>query len=436
MKNLRAACLVALLLAATGAAAGVPRSFVIDGNLPDGGDCAELGSWNSSGVCTIGTVVLAPGDELIVENVYLSVDNLVNLGGVFDNRDLTDIGDFWSVGTILNRTGATMTFFGAPDPDDRQHNLGLLDSDGSLYIYGRFQNGPSGRIETSAGMFISYGAFRNAGSIVVDGGSLGAEQPFENAVGGLIVVEDGGGAFFESQVVISNHGRIDNHAWFGGFGWTLLNLGVFNNHGTLTTCDDFYFGTITNQGELNNFGSLGVCGDVENLGMVNNAGQVTSFYEGSVPNLGTIVDCGSITAPVTGTPPVPDVDGDGDGWCDQRDCAAGDVTTWQAAGGARLLRLSRDELVPGLTRLDWSAPLYPGSDVSLTYDLISAPGPLDFDAAAICVESDDGTDTTASDTVPVAPGEIRYYVVRAQNPCGGSAGATSDGGPRSVRDCP
>jgi hypothetical protein len=438
MRLFRSACLIALLLPAGGALAGAPRSIVIDGNLPDGGDCAALGSWNGSGLCDIDTVMLGTGDELIVESATLELGSLVNLGGVFDNRDTAGIGDLRNAGTILSGPDATLFLWGSPDPAGLQRNSGLIDSDGPLYFFGGFRNESRGRIEVSDGVLISTstGGFRNAGTLVVDGGTLSADQSFENAAGATIVVKGGGSAFFDSVVVLSNHGRIDNYTWFGGFGWAMTNAGVFNNYGTLTTCDDFLFGSITNSGELNNFGSLGVCGDVENAGMVNNAGQINGFYDGSVPNLGTIIDCGLISAPVTGNSPVADADGDGDGWCDQRDCAAGDATLWQSAGDARLLRLAPDELVPELTRLDWSSPLYPGGAGSLTYDLISAGGPLEFDAGAFCVEAGDGADATASDTVPVSPGEIRYYLVRAQNPCGGSAGATSAGVSRSVRSCP
>jgi hypothetical protein len=59
----------------------------------------------------------------------------------------------------------------------------------------------------------------------------------------------------------------------------------------------------------------------------------------------------------------------------------------------------------------------------------------DFDQSASCVESNE-PDTTAIHTTSLASGEVLYFQVVAQNPCGtGAAGNDSSGAARAVIDC-
>jgi len=244
---------------------------------------------------------------------------------------------------------------------------------------------------------------------------------------------------------ITNLGRWGNFGIVFGFGYQLVNHGVFNNHGGLTTCDDFQiYGTVDNRGLLNNFGGFSVCGStVENVGTVQNSGSINDGataqdLPGTVENSGLIVDCGSLTAAVLGNPATPAPDGDGDGHCDPMDCAAADGSLWALPDEARLLRLSHGIELPGLTRLDWAAPQFPGA-TSLLYDVVSSGDPSDFllGPLATCVESDDGTDLTASEGIDPGPGEVSSYLVYATNGCGtGSVGTVTGGALRLVRDCP
>jgi len=43
---------------------------------------------------------------------------------------------------------------------------------------------------------------------------------------------------------------------------------------------------------------------------------------------------------------------------------------------------------------------------------------------------------TAIDPVTPATNQVRYYLVRAENACGGTLGSSSAGVPRAGRSCP
>ena len=65
--------------------------------------------------------------------------------------------------------------------------------------------------------------------------------------------------------------------------------------------------------------------------------------------------------------------------------------------------------------------------------------PADFVTAAVCLESDDGADTSAQDTAEPSPGFVLHYLVRAGNACPvgeGTLGFDSVGGERVGRACP
>jgi hypothetical protein len=108
---------------------------------------------------------------------------------------------------------------------------------------------------------------------------------------------------------------------------------------------------------------------------------------------------------------------------------------WSTPGEVVNLTLRAD----GVT-LDWSAPADAGA-TSLSYDTLRSGMPGDFAGSALCVESNDGADISATDGSIPAPGEIFYYLVRAVNGCPGGAGIgpledRSDGMPRAGRTCP
>jgi hypothetical protein len=131
-------------------------------------------------------------------------------------------------------------------------------------------------------------------------------------------------------------------------------------------------------------------------------------------------------------PDVPDLDSDA--FCaDTNDCDDSDGNIWFIPGEVRSLHLSHDQ-ERGTTSLSWTSPAEPGgAPLTVAYDTLRSDSADDFIGSAICVESNDATDTIAEDTTgnPSA-GAVFYYLIRAENGCG--AGSIGDG--RYGRDCP
>jgi hypothetical protein len=151
-----------------------------------------------------------------------------------------------------------------------------------------------------------------------------------------------------------------------------------------------------------------------------------------------IQDCGSIDPTVTGNAPVADLDGDSDGFCNGLDCAPAEPSLWSIPDYVRSLRLAHDGGLLGVTTLEWVSPMQPGG-VSVLYDVLSSEDPGDFLSTSIatCVETDDASDTTATDLVTPWDNDVSYFLIRAGNQCGeGPSGTASSGSPRLTRDCP
>ena len=89
-------------------------------------------------------------------------------------------------------------------------------------------------------------------------------------------------------------------------------------------------------------------------------------------------------------------------------------------GEALELTLAHD-ILGGETTLSWAAPADPGGS-SLVYDTLRSDPPDGFGFAGECVESDDG-DNEAVEIATPAIGEVRFYLVRAQNDCPGGQGS-------------
>jgi len=87
------------------------------------------------------------------------------------------------------------------------------------------------------------------------------------------------------------------------------------------------------------------------------------------------------------------------------------------------------------TVLNWSPPADSGGASSLRYDLLLSDRVPGF-PSAVCIESDDATNTSAPTTWQPAVGKAHYYLVRAENVCGGSLGRSTSGQARQGRACP
>ena len=117
------------------------------------------------------------------------------------------------------------------------------------------------------------------------------------------------------------------------------------------------------------------------------------------------------------------------------DCAPADGEVWTLPGEALSLfavaqrRTDRHDVV----RLDCAHRSR--SAGSWLYDTVLSPAAADFELSAVCVESN-GSDTQTTHTTPPDPGQVLFFLVRAENGCGmGGAGGDSAGSPRVVLDC-
>jgi hypothetical protein len=126
-----------------------------------------------------------------------------------------------------------------------------------------------------------------------------------------------------------------------------------------------------------------------------------------------------------------DPDRDGDGTANASDCAPSDPANWGIPSVARELRIATSST----DDFSWLAPESPGGS-GVVFDLLFSSNPTDWiGSVASCVEADD-TDLAANDSNAPPDGGIVYYLVRAEDDCGGNIGSDSRGVPRTARNCP
>ncbi len=150
-----------------------------------------------------------------------------------------------------------------------------------------------------------------------------------------------------------------------------------------------------------------------------------------------------------------DDDFDGDTDCDDSDCSDdlacacdvdGDGFDAVLCGGTDCNDLAPDShetpgevidlLFTGSESLSWSPPLVPGGS-GVRYDTIRSD--LPGFGVPTCVESDDGSDTMATDVDVPSLGGVFLYLIRAENDCPdgqGTLGTGTGGLPRVATDCP
>ena len=135
-----------------------------------------------------------------------------------------------------------------------------------------------------------------------------------------------------------------------------------------------------------------------------------------------------------------DLDGDGYGAVGDPsclslvpDCSINDATIWDTPGESSNVRFMSK------TVLSWDVPASPGALTSaLVYDTLRSGLASSF-LGAICVESDDGPNTTANTASIPSAGQAFYYLNRAQNACPlgvGTLGTTHLGVERAGVSCP
>jgi hypothetical protein len=98
----------------------------------------------------------------------------------------------------------------------------------------------------------------------------------------------------------------------------------------------------------------------------------------------------------------------------------------------------RNLLWPNKTTLSWAPPSSLGA-LTVVYDTLRSTSASDFVGAATCVESNDGSNTTAQDAANPAVGRVAYYLTRGENACpngAGTLGFASSGAERTGRNCP
>ncbi|HET8948157.1 MAG TPA: hypothetical protein VFQ07_14360, partial [Candidatus Polarisedimenticolia bacterium] len=122
-------------------------------------------------------------------------------------------------------------------------------------------------------------------------------------------------------------------------------------------------------------------------------------------------------------------DSDGDTFLDDVDCAPANPGAWSRPAEVTLQFQDNGTL-------QWTASTNAGGTTQPTYDLLVSGSRSDFSTASgLCVLSNT-TLLTASDVTVPPSGQARYYLVRAENLCGGTLEVGTDGVELFGRNCP
>ena len=127
---------------------------------------------------------------------------------------------------------------------------------------------------------------------------------------------------------------------------------------------------------------------------------------------------------------------DSDGYGEACDCDDGNDTTWALPSEVTGLTLQHTGGPSGQTDLSWSAVADAGGTNAVFFDVLRSTSADDF-SAAVCVETDDGSDLGAMDTTPAPVGVVFHFLIRSENACPGLGDlGNGSGGPRSGTSCP
>jgi hypothetical protein len=182
--------------------------LVIDGSLPEGGDCVLMGTWfEASRICRIDDYLIVSGDTVQIKSATLEVVGTLANEGVVDNRGLIVIEGF------LNNTNDLVNFW-----DGEMINRGEFFSH-FMYNFGPLLNEPTGTIEFQWHLE-NNAPMINLGHITIGGTYINIDERLLHNRGSLEI---------ESTGSLTNGGLVINEGSVENLG-ALTNEGVFVAH--------------------------------------------------------------------------------------------------------------------------------------------------------------------------------------------------------------
>ena len=199
------------------------------------------GVWNSvTSTCTVATLVIGPGDTLVIaSNVNFNIGSVTS-SGVITNDGTINIAS----GGVITTSGTFNNNGNIASVDGTITNSGPFNDLGTITSSGTITNDPSGGITISGSM-----TGNGASSVIKSSGSI----------------------------TITSTGKLTNN---GGKLTNTLNL---VNHGLIYTT-----GTFTNSGPVTNTGYIKNLGLLTNSNTITNNGTIFNQCGGTVNNSGTI----------------------------------------------------------------------------------------------------------------------------------------------------
>lgn len=177
-------------------------ALIVDGDLPDGGDCLAIGTWDGpSSTCEVVHLSLGVADVLEIHSATLSILGTVNNAGIIDNY-----------GTLMNRGTVHNSSFVINNASARLDNEGAISSTDSLLNQGTLDNRATGTLAIMGGELSNAGQLHNAGNLV-------SSQSITNTGS----IDNAGAIANNATAQLVNFGTIVNRQ-------TIDNLGMIINY--------------------------------------------------------------------------------------------------------------------------------------------------------------------------------------------------------------